>query len=91
KIVEGQKVGAGTMLYQIADLSSIWVIADVAEQDIGPIKVGNPATVTFRAFPDEPFTGKVTFILHELDMQTRTAKVRIEIANPEHRIRHDMY
>jgi Cu(I)/Ag(I) efflux system membrane fusion protein len=45
----------------------------------------------FRAFPGENFTGRVTFILHELDMQTRTAKVRIEVANPDHRIRHDMY
>ena len=91
KVVEGQKVTAGTMLYQIADLSKIWVVADVAEQDIGPIKVGAPATVIFRAFPGEHFEGQVSFILHELDMQTRTAKVRIEIANPEHRIRHDMY
>ena len=91
KVVEGQKVSAGEMLYQIADLSKIWVVADVAEQDIGPIKVGAPATVVFRAFPGERFEGKVSFILHELDMQTRTAKVRIEIANPEHRIRHDMY
>ena len=91
KVVEGQKVEAGAMLFQIADLGKIWVIADVAEQDIGPVKVGAPATVAFRAFPGEVFEGKVTFILHELDMQTRTAKVRIEIANPEHRIRHDMY
>lgn len=91
EVVEGQKVSAGTMLYQIADLSNIWVIADVAEQDIGPIKIGAPAKVVFRAFPEETFEGKVSFILHELDMQTRTAKVRIEIANPEHRIRHDMY
>ncbi len=91
KVIEGQKVSAGAMLYQIADLSSIWVIADVAEQDIGPIKVGAPATAVFRAFPNETFEGKVTFILHELEMQTRTAKVRIEIANPDHRIRHDMY
>lgn len=91
KVIEGQKVEAGAMLYQIADLSSIWVVADVAEQDIGPIKVGAPATAVFRAFPNEKFEGKVTFILHELEMQTRTAKVRIEIANPDHRIRHDMY
>ena len=91
KVVEGQKVSAGAMLYQIADLSKIWVVADVAEQDIGPIKVGAPAIVVFRAFPGEHFEGQVSFILHELDMQTRTAKVRIEIANPEHRIRHDMY
>jgi Cu(I)/Ag(I) efflux system membrane fusion protein len=91
KVVEGQKVSAGAMLYQIADLNSIWVVADVAEQDIGPIKVGAPAAAVFRAFPNETFEGKVTFILHELEMQTRTAKVRIEIANPDHRIRHDMY
>ena len=91
KVVAGQKVSSGDMLYRIVDLGSIWVVADVAEQDIGPIKVGAPTTVVFRAFPDERFEGKVTFILHELDMQTRTAKVRIEIANPEHRIRHDMY
>ncbi|MBX9682234.1 MAG: efflux RND transporter periplasmic adaptor subunit [Hyphomicrobium sp.] len=91
KVIEGQKVDAGAMLYQIADLSSIWVIADVAEQDIGPITVGAPATAVFRAYPNETFEGKVTFILHELEMQTRTAKVRIEIANPDHRIRHDMY
>lgn len=91
KVVEGQKVSSGDMLFRIADLSRIWVVADVAEQDIGPIVVGAPAKLKFRAFPDETFDGKVTFILHELDMQTRTAKVRIEIANPEHRIRHDMY
>ena len=91
KIVDGQKVSSGDMLFRIADLSQMWVVADVAEQDIGPVKVGAPATVLFRAFPNETFEGKVTFILHELDMQTRTAKVRIEIANPEHRIRHDMY
>ena len=91
KVVEGQKVNSGDMLFQIADLSKMWVVADVAEQDIGPVQVGAPAKVVFRAFPDETFEGKVTFILHELDMQTRTAKVRIEIANPEHRIRRDMY
>ena len=91
KVVEGQKVKAGDMIYQIADLSKIWVIADVSEQDLGPIKIGAPANVVFRTYPNETFTGTVTFILHELDMQTRTAKVRIEVANPEHRIRHEMF
>jgi Cu(I)/Ag(I) efflux system membrane fusion protein len=90
-VIEGQKVNAGRMLYRIADLSRMWVIADVAEQDIGVVKVGAPATIVFRAYPDESFQGKVTFILHELAMTTRTAKVRIEIANPEHRILHDMF
>ncbi|MEQ1613566.1 MAG: efflux RND transporter periplasmic adaptor subunit, partial [Hyphomicrobiaceae bacterium] len=91
KAIEGQMVKAGDELFRLADLSSIWVIADVAEQDIGMVKVGAPAKVTFRAYPSEVFEGRVTFILHELEMATRTAKVRIEIANPDHRIKHEMF
>ena len=82
---------AGDELFRLADLSSIWVIANVAEQDIGMVKVGAPATLSFRAYPGEVFEGKVTFILHELDMATRTAKVRIEVKNPDHRIKHEMF
>jgi Cu(I)/Ag(I) efflux system membrane fusion protein len=84
-------VRAGEELYRLADLTSIWVIADVAEQDIGQVRVGNPVRITFRAFPDQPFDGRVTFVLHELDARTRTGKVRIEVKNPEHRIKHEMY
>ena len=91
KVVAGQMVKAGDELYRLADLSSIWVIANVAEQDIGMIKVGAPAKMSFRAYPGEVFQGKVTFILHELDMATRTAKVRVELKNPEHRIKHEMF
>lgn len=90
-IIEGQKAQAGALLYRIADLSKIWVIADVAERDIGAIKRGAMASIVFRAFPNEVFKAPVTFILHELNMATRTAKVRIELANPEHRILHDMF
>ena len=91
KAIEGQMVKAGDELFRLADLSSIWVIADVAEQDIGMVKVGAPANITFRAFPSEIFEGRVTFILHELEMATRTAKVRIEVANADHRIKHEMF
>jgi len=91
KVVAGQMVKAGDELYRLADLSSIWVIADVAEQDIGVVKVGAPARTIFRAYPGEVFEGRVTFILHELDMATRTAKVRIEVKNPKHRIKHEMF
>ena len=90
-VVEGQMAKAGEELFRIADLSTIWVIADVAEQDLGQIKIGAPAEVRFRAFPAEVFTGKVTFILHELETATRSAKVRIEIANPGHRLKHEMF
>lgn len=90
-VVEGQMAKAGEELYLLADLSSIWVIADVSEQDIGFIKLGAPAKLHFRAYPGENFEGKVSFILHELDTATRTGKVRIEVQNPDHRIKHEMF
>jgi Cu(I)/Ag(I) efflux system membrane fusion protein len=90
-VMEGQMVKAGEEIFRLTDLSHIWVIADVPEQDIGQLRIGAPAKVTFRALPDETFEGRVTFVLHELDMTTRTAKVRVEISNPEHRIKHEMF
>ncbi|MGD9803418.1 MAG: efflux RND transporter periplasmic adaptor subunit [Hyphomicrobiaceae bacterium] len=90
-VIEGMMIKAGEEMLRLVDLSSIWVIADVAEQDIGQVRVGSKAKVSFRAFPGEIFTGTVTFILHELDMATRTAKVRIEVGNPDHRIKHEMF
>jgi Cu(I)/Ag(I) efflux system membrane fusion protein len=90
-IVEGQMAKAGDELYRLADLTNIWVIADVAEQDFGQIEIGAPAKLSFRAYPGESFEGKVSFILHELDPATRTGKVRIEVSNPDHRIKHEMY
>jgi Cu(I)/Ag(I) efflux system membrane fusion protein len=91
KAISGQMVRAGEELYRLADLTSIWVIADVAEQDIGQVRIGAPARITFRAFPDQPVEGRVTFVLHELDARTRTGKVRIEVKNPQHRIKHEMF
>ncbi len=91
KAIEGMMMKAGDEMLRLADLSSIWVIADVPEQDIAQVRVGAKAKVSFRAFPNEMFEGRVTFILHELEMATRTAKVRIEVANPDHRIKHEMF
>ena len=90
-VVEGMMIKMGEPLYKLADLSSIWVIADVAEQDLGRVKIGSPAKVNFRALPGETSSGQVTFILHELDPITRTGHVRIEVKNPDHRIKHEMY
>lgn len=89
--VEGMMMKAGEELYRLADLTSIWVIADVAEQDLGLVKIGATARVTFRAFPDQPYEGRVTFILPELEMGTRTAKVRIEVKNSDYRIKQEMF
>lgn len=90
-VIEGQMVKAGDEMFRFVDLSTVWVVADVPEQDVGRLKEGQKAKIRFRAFPGEVFEGKVTFILHELEMATRTAKARIEVANPDHRIRHDMF
>ncbi len=91
KAIEGMMMKAGDEMLRLADLSSIWVVADVPEQDIAQVRIGARANVSFLAYPSEVFEGRVTFILHELEMATRTAKVRIEIANPSHRIKHEMF
>jgi membrane fusion protein, copper/silver efflux system len=91
RIIKGQRVAAGEELYRIADHSHLWVIADVAEADLPAIKRGSRATVTFRAYPMQPVEGEVTLIYPELKAETRTARVRIEVPNPDGRLKIDMY
>jgi len=91
KVISGQRVMAGDELYRIADLSTVWVIAEVPERDIGSIVSGSRATVTFRAFPSLPVEGRVTFVYPELKPETRTGRVRIELPNPDGRLKPDMY
>jgi membrane fusion protein, copper/silver efflux system len=90
-VINGQRVRAGDELFRIADHSHLWVIADVAEADLPMLKNGTRATVTFRAYPTQPVEGQVTFIYPELRVETRTARVRIEVPNPEGRLKVDMY
>src|SRR3989338_2637807 len=73
----------GEVLYQIADLSSVWVVADVFEQDIGLVQVGSKAQIKLNAYPDKPFEGVVSLVYPTLNAATRTVPVRIEIANPK--------
>ena len=70
-----------TRLYTIADLSTVWVFAQVFQNDLGRIKTGMPATVSVDAYPGRTFRGRVDFIYPEVDMSTRTVKVRMVIAN----------
>ena len=91
KVISGQRVMPGDELYRIADLSTIWVIAEVSERDIGSITSGDRASVTFRAFPSQPMEGRVTLVYPELKPETRTARVRIELPNPDGRLKPDMY
>lgn len=81
--VAGMRFMAGEVLYRIADLSNVWLIAEVFEQDLGLVHVGQPAVLRVNAYPDKSFAGKVTFIYPSLTPETRTAKVRIEMPNRE--------
>jgi Cu(I)/Ag(I) efflux system membrane fusion protein len=83
KAVQGMRFSAGEPLYQIADLASVWVIAEVPEQDIGLVRLGSRTRVTVDAYPGRAFDGKVTFIYPTLNSATRTVQVRMEIANPD--------
>lgn len=91
KVINGQRAMAGEELYRIADHSRVWIIADVAEADIASIKIGTQATVTLRSDPMQPLEGQVTFIYPELKPETRTVPVRIELPNPEARLKTSMY
>ena len=82
KAVQGMRFMPGDALYQVTDLSSVWVMADVAEQDIAAVKVGARATVKINAYPDKNFTAALTTIYPTLNAETRTVPVRLELANP---------
>ena len=82
KAVQGMRFMPGDTLYQISDLSSIWVIADVFEQDIGLVQSGAKAKVRIDAYPDKVFEGKVAYAYPTLKTETRTMQVRVELPNP---------
>ncbi len=90
-VVEGMQAKAGDVLFRIADLSVIWVLADVAERDLGLIALGQKVTVTPRGYPDRSFAGTVGLIYPVLNKETRTARVRIVLANPDTIMRPNMY
>jgi membrane fusion protein, copper/silver efflux system len=71
-----------TRLYTVADLSTVWVYAEVFQNDIGLVKAGDPATVSVDAYPGRSFTGRVSAILPQVDTATRTARVRLVFSNP---------
>ncbi|MEO8655873.1 MAG: efflux RND transporter periplasmic adaptor subunit [Ramlibacter sp.] len=82
KALQGMRFMPGESLYQVTDLSSVWVMADVFEQDIGLVKSGSMASVKINAYPDKSFSGRITYIYPTLKAETRTVPVRIELANP---------
>ena len=90
-VVAGMRISPGEPLYKLADLSSIWLIAEVQENDLGAIRPGQKARVSMVAFPGRNFEGTVDFIYPTLAAETRTAKVRILMPNPDLALRAAMY
>lgn len=88
---EQMKIEPGMKLYTIADLSSVWVEADIYEYEIPSVKVGVPATLTLASSPGKKFSGKAVFIYPYLEETTRTVKVRFQFANPGGKLKPNMY
>jgi Cu(I)/Ag(I) efflux system membrane fusion protein len=89
--IEGMRVQPGGVLFRIADHSVMWALIDVAERDLGTISKGQTATVRARSFPGREFSGKVEVIYPEINKETRTARIRVELPNPDLVLLHDMY
>ena len=87
----GMRFGPGDMLFKTADLSTVWIMAQVAERDLALIRAGQTARIALSAYPDEDCDGRVAFIYPELNLTTRTAMVRIEHPNPDRHLRLGLY
>ena len=90
-VVQGQMVDAGMRLYRIADLGIVWVLAQIYEQDLPFVQLGQEAVVKVASLPDREFRGRVTFIYPTVDEKTRTARVRLEFENPGYFLKPGMF
>jgi len=89
--VNGMHVMPGQTLYKLADLSTVWIEADVYESELPLVRVGSRATVTLDAYPDERFNGRVVYVYPFVDEKTRTNKVRYEFVNRASRLKPGMF
>ncbi len=91
KAVRGELAQPDTSLFTVADLSTLWIEADLFEKDLGKVRIGAHATVTLTAYPGEVFTGRLTYISSTMDKETRTVKARVEVPNPDGRLKPEMF
>lgn len=89
--LQGMRFAPGETLFQVADLSRVWVLADVAEQDIGRVRAGARAQLRLEVYPGRRFDGTVSYVYPTLDARTRTVPVRLELANGEGLLKPAMY
>ncbi|HUF04381.1 MAG TPA: efflux RND transporter periplasmic adaptor subunit [Aridibacter sp.] len=87
----GETVSANSKVGTVTDLSTVWVIGQVYEKDLGKVRVGSGASVRSDSYPGELFRGNVSYIDPAVDERTRTAQVRVELANPGEKLKLGMY
>lgn len=96
-VVLARNVTLGTVvtpsndLFVLTDLSTLWAIAEVNEEFLGTLRIGMPVNVSVQAYPGQPFQGRISKVGEELDPNTRTIKVRIDLSNPKGRLKPEMY
>jgi Cu(I)/Ag(I) efflux system membrane fusion protein len=89
--IDGMRAQPGEVLFRVADTSVVWAMVDVAERDLGALAVGQPVVVKARSFPGRQFPGKISVVYPQVNRETRTARVRIELANSDLALLPDMY
>ncbi|MFZ5595231.1 MAG: efflux RND transporter periplasmic adaptor subunit [Pseudomonadota bacterium] len=91
KAVLGELAQPDMNLFTVADLSTLWIESDLFEKDLAKVKIGTQATVTVSAYPGEVFKGRLTYISSTMDKETRTVKARVEVPNPDGRLKPEMF
>ncbi len=87
----GKYVEPGTTLYEVADLSTVWISADIYESEVASVKLDQPISVSFAAYPGETFHGNMAYIYPSLNQEARTVRVRFELPNPGLKLKPGMY
>jgi Cu(I)/Ag(I) efflux system membrane fusion protein len=88
---QGMRFMPGEILFRIADLSTVWLIADVFEQDLSLVQPGQPVKISVDAWPEQEFSGEVAYIYPTVSPQTRAVQVRVEMSNPHGLLKPDLY
>jgi cobalt-zinc-cadmium efflux system membrane fusion protein len=91
KAVLGELAQPDKPLFAVADMSNVWIETDLFEKDLAKVKVGEQASVTVLAYPDQVFEGKVTYISSAMDKETHTIKARVDVANPDGKLKLGMF
>ena len=90
-VVAGDRIMPGMSIYKIADLSRVWVEGEVFEKDLSLVRPGLAVSLSFEAYPGDTFTGTVTYVYPTVSFESRTARMRVELANPDLRLKPGMY